>query len=114
MTGRFERKLRAAIAIYTKCAGKNKSGTKMAGRRGQERLYRGGLALDDEQKLTKRLRPTRAFQIGRTVLPKEVCLLRGFPLEVVRYDHRHRSQKGARLSIPYLRQIKWGHRGPDR
>lgn len=42
MMGRFERKLRAAIAIYTECAGENKSGTKMAGRRGQERLYRGG------------------------------------------------------------------------
>lgn len=57
----------------------------MAERRRQERLYRGVLVLEKEQKLNKRLRPRRAFQTWRTVLPNHRgLLLTAFLLEVVR------------------------------
>lgn len=80
--------LRAAIALFTECTGENKSGTKMAGRRGQARLCRGVLVLEDEQRLIKRLRPRRAFQTWRTMLPEHRGLLRSaFLSEVVRFNH---------------------------
>ena len=63
--GRFEGKLRTAIkkkkkttiAFCTEYTEDNKSGARMAERRIQERLYRGVLVLEEEQKLNKRLRP---------------------------------------------------------
>lgn len=76
------------------------------------KLCRGVSVLEEEQKLTKRLRPRRAFQTWRTVLPNHRGLLpTAFLLEVVRYDREHRSLKDTRLSILYLRQIRSGHHG---
>lgn len=81
---KFEETLRAAIC--TECIGENKSGTKMAGRRGRARLCRGVLVLEDEQRLIKRLRPRRAFQTWRTMLPEHRGLLcTAFLSEVVRF-----------------------------
>lgn len=60
---RFEGKLRAIVAICTEYARENKSRAKVAERRGPERLCRGVLALEDEQKLTAKLRSRRPFLI---------------------------------------------------
>ena len=79
------------------------------------KLCRGVLVLEEEQKLTKRLRPRRAFQAWRTVLPNHRGLLpTAFLLEVVRYDQEYRSSKDTRLSTLYLRQIRSGHHGPTK